>query len=301
MIGAQTRGARTRPPPFPGGGPIFVTPTREAALSVTRFAPVDVGDGMDVRMPREDAFVLVFQLGEHWAHDYWTRGRLEPAEASARGTIFVADLSADPRAQITKPCDKLVFHLPRAALDEIAEAAGAPRVPCLVAPLGWRTLDPVVAQVQGIIVNALAEPESRSRLFVDHLMLGLNAHFAYTYGGMRPRKEPRRGGLAPWQENRAKELLAANLSKEVSLEEIAGECGLALAHFSRAFKASTGTPPHAWLQMHRLKRAKGMLRVSAASLAEIVLTCGFADQSHFTRTFARSVGITPGKWRRLQK
>ena len=301
MIRAQTKLAHTRPPSFPGGGPTFVTPTREAALSVTRFAPVDLGDGMRVAMPREDAYVLVFQLGEHWPHDYWTNGRLEPAEAAPCGTISIADLSADPHAEITRPCDKLMFHLPRSALDEIAEEAGAPKVPSLTAPLGWQTLDPVVDQVKGIIVNALAEPDSTNRLFVDHVMLGLNAHFAHTYGGMRPRKEPHRGGLAPWQENRAKELLVANLAKEISLQEVAGACDLSLAHFSRAFKISTGAPPHAWLQMRRLERAKDMLLVSTSSLAEVAHNCGFADQSHFTRMFARAVGITPGKWRRLQR
>jgi AraC family transcriptional regulator len=272
---------------------------REASISVARFSPTDIGDGMNVTMPPEDAFVLLFQLGVHWPHDYWIHGRLEPAEAAPRGTLFVIDLAGEPRAQLTRPCDKLMFHLSRAALDEIAEDAGAPKIPSLTAPLGWRTRDPVVGQVSGIIVRALAEPEPSNRLFFDYIMRGLAAHFAHTYGGMRARKELCRGGLAPWQESRAKELLAANLAKETSLQEIAGECGLTLAHFSRAFKVSTGTSPHAWLQARRLDRAKGML-LSRESLAEVALACGFADQSHFTRMFARSVGVTPGKWRRLQ-
>ena len=149
-------------------------------------------------------------------------------------------------------------------------------------------------------MNALAEPELSNRLLIDHIMLGLNAHFAHAYGGMRPREKLRRGGLAPWQERRAKEMLALNLSGDVSLQDVAAECGLSLPHFSRAFKASTGAPPHAWLQMHRLKRAKDMLLASKSSLAEIALACGFADQSHFTRMFSRTVGTAPGKWRRLQ-
>jgi AraC-like DNA-binding protein len=255
---------------------------------------------MTVTMPREDAFVLVFQLGEHHPHDYWIDGRFEPAEAAPRGTLFIADLSADPRADIVKPCDKLVFHLPRTALDEIAEDAGAPKVSSLTAPLGWRTRDAVVERVQDFIVNALAEAEPSNRLLIDHIMLAINAHFAHTYGGMRPRKALHRGGLAAWQERRAKEMLALN-SGELSLQDIAAECGLSLTHFSRAFKRSTGLPPHAWLQMHRLKRAKDMLLASKSSLAEIALSCGFADQSHFTRMFARTVGIAPGKWRRLQE
>jgi AraC family transcriptional regulator len=299
MTVAQTRFARARSPAFPGDGPILVTPMREAAVSVTRFAPTEIGDGMTITMPPEDAFLVIFQLEESPPHDFWIHGRLKLVHASARGTLSIVELSADPRAQITRPCDKLMFHLPRAALDEIAEDAGAPKVATLMTPLCWKTLDPVVGQVRDIIVDALAALEQSNRLFVDHIMLGLGAHFAHTYGGMRPRREPRRGGLAPWQENRAKELLAANLTKEASLQEIAAQCNLTVAHFSRAFKVSTGTSPHAWLQMRRLEQAKAMLR-SQISLAEVALTCGFADQSHFTRIFARSVGLTPGKWRKLQ-
>ncbi len=33
-------------------------------------------------------------------------------------------------------------------------------------------------------------------------------------------------------------------------------------------------------------------------LADIAAACGFADQSHFTRVFARSMGTPPGSWRR---
>jgi AraC-like DNA-binding protein len=38
---------------------------------------------------------------------------------------------------------------------------------------------------------------------------------------------------------------------------------------------------------------------SDATLADIAVGCGFADQSHFTRVFARQIGLTPGQWRRL--
>jgi len=41
-----------------------------------------------------------------------------------------------------------------------------------------------------------------------------------------------------------------------------------------------------------------VLRETDSSLAEIAAICGFADQSHFTRVFTRSVGISPGAWRR---
>ena len=79
---------------------------------------------------------------------------------------------------------------------------------------------------------------------------------------------------------------------------LAEECGLSPRHFARAFRQSTGVPPHRWLMRHRVQRAKELLRRQALSLADIALRCGFADQSHFTRVFSREVGFSPGQWRR---
>jgi AraC-like DNA-binding protein len=109
-----------------------------------------------------------------------------------------------------------------------------------------------------------------------------------------------RGGLAPWQLRRAKELMSANLDEQFPLSRLAEECGLSVRHFARAFRHSTGVPPHRWLMTHRLNRAKEQLRDPALSLTEIALACGFADQSHFTRMFTTRLGMSPGAWRRMR-
>jgi AraC-like DNA-binding protein len=48
----------------------------------------------------------------------------------------------------------------------------------------------------------------------------------------------------------------------------------------------------------RIDRAKALLTEAGLNLAEIALACGFADQSHFTATFRKIVGATPGSFRR---
>jgi AraC-like DNA-binding protein len=52
--------------------------------------------------------------------------------------------------------------------------------------------------------------------------------------------------------------------------------------------------------MRRLQRARRLL-LQGVSLAEAAFACGFADQSHLTRQFRRAYGVTPGRWRALQK
>jgi methylphosphotriester-DNA--protein-cysteine methyltransferase len=49
------------------------------------------------------------------------------------------------------------------------------------------------------------------------------------------------------------------------------------------------------------REAHALLRDGRLSLAEIARACGFADQSHFTKAYARLRGISPGAWRRQQE
>ena len=109
-----------------------------------------------------------------------------------------------------------------------------------------------------------------------------------------------RGGLAPWQLRRAEALMRENLSLQVPLGQVAQECGLSVRHLTRAFRQSTGVPPHRWLLDRRVERAKELLPNSALTLSDVALACGFGDQSHFTRTFTAAVRLSPGVWRRLQ-
>ena len=300
MASASKNNVYQAGPGFPGDGPRLVTLTRSTALSVTRFAPKNVEEGLIAGMPADDAHVILFQLRASLAHDFWVDGKYTPAESAPPSTLSIFHLAAEPHGRLTHAVDTLMFHIPKLALDEIAEDAGAQKISTLQAPDGWRTHDPVVGRLQDYILEVLAAPEQSSRLLQDHVMLGLGAHFAQAYGGMT-NSVLRQGGLAPWQESRAKEFIATNLSKPISLQDVAGECGLSLAHFSRAFKTSVGMTPHGWLQTRRIALAKDLLLASQLDLAHIALDCGFADQSHFTRIFSRLSGAGPGAWRRARK
>jgi AraC family transcriptional regulator len=248
----------------------------------------------------EDAFLAIFQLRSHAAHGIWDNGKAAVAPRAERGTLHVLDLNAPFSAEHDADIDSLHVHLPRAALDDLAADVGAAPVADLRAPLDWSTPDAVIPQFQASIIEALAGAEAPSLLYSDHLLQIVARHIAYTYGGLRPYVHVQ-GGLAPWQARRAKDLIAGSLARQVSLEDVATACGLSSSHFARAFKASTGTTPHAWLQTCRVDRARDLLRHPSRPLAEIAADCGFADQSHFTRIFKRTTGQTPGAWRGLRE
>src|SRR5262245_37931579 len=118
--------------------------------------------------------------------------------------------------------------------------------------------DPIVRALTSVLYLALDQPDQANRLLVDCIMLAIGCHLAQIYG--RLETIPTRGGLAPWQERRAKEIIEANLDGEVPLVQLARECGLSIGHFSRAFKNTVGMPPHQWLLHRRIENAMRLLR-----------------------------------------
>lgn len=78
---------------------------------------------------------------------------------------------------------------------------------------------------------------------------------------------------------------------------MASACGLSRSYFVKAFYQTTGLPPHRWLIVQRVERAKEWMRNSGLPLSMIADACGFTDQSHFSRTFTRLTGVSPRRWR----
>ena len=74
--------------------------------------------------------------------------------------------------------------------------------------------------------------------------------------------------------------------------------GLSPYHFARQFKTATGLPPHQYVILRRVERAKHLLRAGTGlSLAEVAACAGFSDQSQFSHHFKRLLGVTPRRIR----
>jgi AraC family transcriptional regulator len=119
-------------------------------------------------------------------------------------------------------------------------------------------------------------------------------------GGETPARQPVSGGLAPWQIRKVTNYVDAHLGRTIRNEDLAALARLNPSHFGRAFRNSFGEPPHEYLIRRRVERAQGLMLSSDASLSDIALDCGLADQSHLTRLFRRIVGDSPRAWRRAR-
>ena len=272
---------------------------RKSTMMVTELRYDQRDFGMTAPIPKEDAYLIGLQLLPCPDHDLYFEGRFVRPINWFPGALTIYDLRQSPIADIRDPYHSVMFHLPRKALDAIAYEAGAPRIGDLQYRPGHGIDDPTARHLLSSLLPATARPAEAPALLLDHAALALTAHVAHAYGRMQSGRSARRGGLAPHQERRAKERMTASLGEDVSLLQLAEECGLSARHFARAFRQSTGVSPHRWRMQYRVERARVLLAGRNLSLTQIALLCGFADQSHFTRAFTAIAGISPGAWRRM--
>jgi AraC family transcriptional regulator len=117
---------------------------------------------------------------------------------------------------------------------------------------------------------------------------------------LAPRRPARgRDGTLPRGRLRAVvEYIEEHLEAGPSLEQMGAVACLSPYHFARQFKKATGLPPHQYVILRRVERAKQLLQGRGdLSLAEVAACAGFSDQSQFSRHFKRLVGVTPGQFR----
>ncbi len=82
-------------------------------------------------------------------------------------------------------------------------------------------------------------------------------------------------------------------SAPLSLNELAMIGGISQFQLVRGFSRATGLTPHAYLVQRRLHKARKMI-AQGVGLADAAHASGFADQSHMTRLFVRTYGMSPG-------
>jgi AraC family transcriptional regulator len=274
---------------------------RPADIAVTEVRCDSPLPGMSGSIPPEDAFLVGLHFRDVPNREYWEGGQRAAVCDLRAGESSLCDLKREPSALLDMPYHTLVFYLPRAALDAIADDANAPPIRDLRYKPGVAVNDLTMFGLGSLLLPAFSHPDRANPLFVEHVLLAAGVHIAQTYGGMQPMSRPARGGLAPWQERRARDLLCANIKGGVTLKEVARECGLSVGYFSHAFRRTLGVAPHQWLIEQRVVLSKEKLRDDKLSLSDVASECGFSDQSHLTRAFRRTVGVSPGAWRRTLK
>ena len=105
------------------------------------------------------------------------------------------------------------------------------------------------------------------------------------------------GGLEPDKLQIVINYINDYLSQDLHLAELANLVQISPYYFGRLFKQSTGITPHQYVTQCRIEKAQQFLKRRDLSITYISQQIGFHDQSHFSKTFSKIVGLTPKKYR----
>lgn len=274
----------------------FHRSTKRGTLAVSELKSFIRSSQPNAPVGYDDAFLLAVQLNS-FSREFWRDGRSINCEPVLAGMTYIYDLRQDTQILVHDPGHAVTFYMPRATLNLCAEQHSLAGISEMIRADTSGCDDRIMHHLAQAVRAAFAQPHRASSLLLDEILGAACAHALGQFGSARGSSERDDHGLAPWQERRAKELIECSL--DASLAELAEACGLSISQFGRAFRRSTGMPPHRWQLARRIARAQDRLTNSTLQIAEISLDCGFSNQSHLTRAFKEATGMTPSHWRRL--
>lgn len=178
-------------------------------------------------------------------------------------------------------------------LAEVTERPG--RLPLFAEPVVCDTN--VAAAVRSLHAALLAGAGALRRDELLHrVVLTAVRRAARSPGAARPVR-PGPGGEVARVAERARQVLDATCLQELTAAELAGAVGRSRFAVYRAFQAVHGMAPSDYQRQRRLRAARALI-ADGQPLAEVAAGVGFTDQSHLTRWFTRTFGITPAAYRR---
>lgn len=84
----------------------------------------------------------------------------------------------------------------------------------------------------------------------------------------------------------------------VTMAELEAEHGSDRFTITRQFRRCFGISPQRYIVQRRVEHARELIE-GGCDLSDTAQAAGFSDQSHMTRHFVRTLGVTPGQWKRF--
>jgi AraC family transcriptional regulator len=228
-------------------------------------------------------------------HVEWTAGGRTRRAQNTCGNIYLLPAGTRDRLGWDTATSRIVITLDSRVITRAFEETAHRDTFDLIDQ--WTLHDP---QLTRLILALHADLEAGSpagRLYGESLSLALAVYLAGRYGA--PNQTPRvhKGGLPGHRLRLVLDYIRDHLDRDLPLGDLAAVAGMSPHYFVDLFRASTGQTPHQFVLTQRIERARHLLGNRALSVLDVAILVGFSDASHFTRTFRRSVGATPTRYR----
>lgn len=157
--------------------------------------------------------------------------------------------------------------------------------------------DPQIEYIAFALKSELDAGCPSGRVYGDGLAVALAARLLGRYSVPVNTFHSCNALLSGYTLRRVTDYIEENLTKDLTLAEIADVARMSPHYFSRAFRKSTGIPPHRYVIDRRIEKAKTLLADNELPLVQVGLSVGFQNQSHFTTLFHKRTGVTPKVYR----
>ncbi|MEO2019571.1 MAG: AraC family transcriptional regulator [Fuerstiella sp.] len=94
------------------------------------------------------------------------------------------------------------------------------------------------------------------------------------------------------------EFVTSHFGEEIGVADLAEKANLSSSQLHREFSRCFGITPNHYIREVRIGVARHLLESDQLTMAEIATQCGFYDQSHFSRQFKTSTGLSPLQYRK---
>lgn len=163
------------------------------------------------------------------------------------------------------------------------------------------TPDPLIHQIGLLLKSELESQKQWSRLFIDSLKIIFSVELLRRYAIHNGKLQDYEDGLSKYRLNRVIDYIHDHLSKNLSLQDIAGEVKMSACYLSTLFKRSTGLTINQYVTQRRISKAKQLLKLPGLMIIEVAQAVGFESHSHFDLAFRKWTGTAPTAYRENRK
>jgi AraC family transcriptional regulator len=237
---------------------------------------------------------------------------LIPADGAAVGIAYRSDGCGERNAFVRAPMvavippgqccrihckrdgDTLALEIASGFFEQQVRNTLGGEAPRLTAP--HASVDPFIREIGNALRGELMHGYAVPGAALQSLAALVAVHLARRYAASAA-SATQTAGLPQHKLKRVQDYVENHLSESIRVDQLAAEVHMSPFHFARMFKKATGQPPHLYVVMRRVERAKALLGDSEIELIQLAAQIGFRTQGHFTGVFRRYTGYTPGAYR----
>jgi AraC family transcriptional regulator len=222
-------------------------------------------------------------------------GKRYGSQPCQSGEMFIAAAGSDFQSYAVEESEFMAIALDPTDFDNtVGESTNSNLIEIIPQ---WPIRDPLIFGIAWALKTELESGGLNGTLYVDALKNALSMHILHRYFAQKPNLRDFENGLEPVKLQIVINYINDYLNRDLHLADLANLVQVSPGYFSRLFKQSTGVTPHHYVTQCRIEKAKLLLKRRDLSIAYISQQVGFHDQSHFSKTFCKIVGVTPKKYR----